>query len=185
MTQEPSGTQSRGGWIQTYTGRQFWPGNPRTEDIELEDIAHALSNLCRFGGHCTNFYSVAQHSVLVADTVPVRHRKWALLHDASEAYLVDLPRPLKRYGALGVAYLDLEKRVMSVICDRFGLEQQMPAEVYAADNVVLATEKRDLMRACPESWVELSEPLTFNIHLLAPADAKKQFLYCARELGII
>src|SRR5579862_5085028 len=87
-------------WIQTYTGRKFWPLDPRSWDVCLEDVAHALAVKCRYGGHCRGFYSVAQHSVLVsqllaewkADIWTVR---WGLLHDANEAYSADVVRPIK------------------------------------------------------------------------------------------
>ena len=82
----------KGDWMQTHSGIQFWPLDPRPEDILIEDIAHALSNQCRFAGHCCFHYSVAQHSVLVSENVPAQDAMWGLLHDAGEAYLVDLPR---------------------------------------------------------------------------------------------
>jgi hypothetical protein len=66
----------RGDWIQTATGRPFWPIDPRPEDIDIEDIAHALSMLCRFGGHCLRFYSVAEHSVLLSQYVAPEHKLW-------------------------------------------------------------------------------------------------------------
>ena len=81
----------RGGWIQTYTGRQFWPLDPRIEDIDIHDIAHALSHQCRYSGHCLRFYSVAEHSVLLSHHVAGEHMLWALLHDAWEAYLAAIP----------------------------------------------------------------------------------------------
>jgi hypothetical protein len=88
----------KGSWQQTFTGRQFWPCDPRPEDVCLEDIAHHLALMCRFGGACRVFYSVAEHSVRVAELVWDRtngDREAALaglLHDASEAYLVDIPK---------------------------------------------------------------------------------------------
>lgn len=82
-------------WIQTFSGRQFFPLEPRVEDVCIEDIAHGLSNLCRYAGHCECFYSVAQHCLLVSRVVPREHALRGLLHDASEAYLIDVPRPIK------------------------------------------------------------------------------------------
>src|SRR5574342_1090607 len=83
------------GSIITYTGRLFWPLSPRLEDINILDICHALSNQTRFTGHTREFYSVAQHSCLVSDLLPEKFKLDGLLHDASEAYLMDLARPVK------------------------------------------------------------------------------------------
>ena len=85
-----------GTWIQTSSGGKFYYDSDDTDCINIEDIAHALSNPCRFGGHSGRFYSVAQHSVVVAYLVEKELMLTALLHDASEAYVVDVPRPLKR-----------------------------------------------------------------------------------------
>ena len=63
----------KGDWMQTYTGRQFWPIDPRANEVHIEDIAHALSMMCRYNGHCRTFYSVAEHSVLVSQHVPPEH----------------------------------------------------------------------------------------------------------------
>src|SRR4051812_44303587 len=106
----------RGGLIQTYSGKQFFPMRPIGGDIDIEDIAHALSNQCRFSGHCQRFYSVAEHSLRVAELVTPQHKLWALLHDASEAYLVDLPTPIKRTLE---EYRNAENRVMKAICRAF------------------------------------------------------------------
>jgi hypothetical protein len=131
-------------WMRTYSGARVHILNPQPEEIRVEDIAHALSHLCRFCGHVPRFYSVAQHSVVVSDLLedlgaPLAF--WGLLHDASEAYLHDLHRPLKRSLP---GYSELESRMMAAICDRFGLPRRMPEPVRHADNVALATEFRDL-----------------------------------------
>lgn len=86
----------RGDWMMTYSGRAFWPLDPRADEIDPLDIAHALSMLCRYGGHVRRFYSVAEHCVLMSHAVAPEHALWALLHDATEAYMVDLPRPINR-----------------------------------------------------------------------------------------
>jgi 5'-deoxynucleotidase YfbR-like HD superfamily hydrolase len=107
-----------GNWSQTFTGLQFWPCDPRREDVRVEDIAHALALQCRFAGHCRVPYSVAEHSVRVAEWVwdetsgDRRASLAALLHDASEAYCVDVPRPLKPYLT---GYREIEHGVMHVI----------------------------------------------------------------------
>ncbi|MFG0247924.1 MAG: phosphohydrolase, partial [Phycisphaeraceae bacterium JB051] len=78
-------------WIQTYTGKAFYPLREDPGIIDIRDIAHALSLQCRFNGHCSDFYSVAQHSVHVSEVVPQAFALWGLLHDAAEAYMSDLP----------------------------------------------------------------------------------------------
>lgn len=134
-----------GGWIQTYTGQKFYPLNPKPENIFIEDIAHSLSLQCRFTGHVKNFYSVGFHSILVSEYCSEENRLWGLLHDASEAYLSDLARPIKRYSHLGAVYKEVEDRLMEVICEKFELPKDMPAEVHEVDTRMLMTEKRDLL----------------------------------------
>jgi uncharacterized protein len=175
--------ERRGDWIQTYTQCQFWPLDPRPEDVCIEDIAHALSNQCRYSGHVESYFSVAQHSVLVSRCLPEGEALWGLLHDASEAYLVDLPRPLKNFSELGDAYKKIEKRLMEVICLRFGLPQEEPPLVKHFDNVLLATEKRDLMKRSPQPWSITEAPLTtLRIVPLEPRLAERMFLRRFHEL---
>lgn len=173
-----------GDWMQTYTGRQFWPLDPRPEEIYLEDIAHALSNQCRFAGHCTTFYSVAQHSVLISRIVPSIDRAWGLLHDAAEAYLVDLPRPIKHHSEIGTEYRKVEAQLMAAIAIRFDLPFDLPLSVRAADDILLVTEKRDLMPNSPAKWRETSEPMPELITGWIPVMAKNSFLHAAARLGI-
>ena len=160
-------------WMQTATGRQFWPLAPRPEDVCAADIAHALSNLCRYGGHCRRFYSVAEHSVLVARHVPREHRLWALLHDAAEAYLVDVPRPIKPHLR---GYATAERRLMRVICKRFGLPLEMPREVKAADNAILLDEAAQNMEPPPALWSVNAEPLGVKLKFWTPRRARYEFL---------
>jgi hypothetical protein len=138
-------------WIQTFTRKQFWPLEPRPQDIDIVDIAHALSNLCRYGGHVEEFYSVAQHCVLVSRVVPQEHALRGLLHDASEAYLVDVPRPIKRSEGME-AYRAAEQRLEAAIYERFGLPSEDPECIKTADNQLLRTEQRDLMKPAPAAW---------------------------------
>lgn len=135
-------TSRRGPWMQTFRGRQFWPLDPRTEDVYIDDIAASLSKQCRFAGHSLEFYSVAEHSVRVSLACDPLDALWGLLHDASEAYLVDVPRPIKPYLK---EYRSIETNVMNAICKRFGLSETMPESVKQADTALLATEARDLM----------------------------------------
>jgi uncharacterized protein len=130
-------TERKGDWIQTYSGAQFWPLDPRADEIDLIDIAAALSKLCRYGGHCKRFYSVAEHCVLMARMMPRQLRREALLHDASEAYLVDIPRPIK--PSLG-GYAEIEHGLMLVIGKKYGFAWPVCAEVKAADNAMLHDE---------------------------------------------
>lgn len=168
------------GWIQLYSGRKFYPMDPKVEDIDIEDIAHSLSNMCRFTGHCRSFYSVAQHSVLVSHLVGP-HGLYGLLHDASEAYMVDMPRPIKRLKEMQ-PFRDMEQKVMQVICKRFGLPEQEPFVVKEADTKMLATEARDLMGPLHPDWNQPVAPLPFKIEALPPKEAKELFLTRYREL---
>lgn len=185
-----------GDWMQLASGRRFYPFDPRPEEIHIEDIAHALSHLCRFGGHCRTFYSVAEHSVRVSKACAPEDALWGLLHDASEAYLCDLPRPIKRNTGLR-AYREVEEVVQDVILTRFGLLEEAPSgfllwprftfpeSVHHADEILLATEARDLMgNACLERWSSLDgvKPLPTVILPWAPAVAKQEFLTRFRAL---
>ena len=182
--------ERRGGSILTYTGRTFWPLDPRPEDIDVRDIAHALSLQCRFSGHCREFYSVAQHSCLVAEAAAQVNLAYALpglLHDASEAYLIDLPSPLKRADGFET-YRAAEHRAMGVIwCQWPG--QVLPPNVsvvlvteavHLADERLLRTEVRDLMpmpSAASFPWlIEDVDPLPYQIRPVSPKVAERGFL---------
>jgi uncharacterized protein len=141
----------RGPWIRTYTGGQFFPFDPRLEEINIHDIAHALSLQCRYTGHCSRHYSVAEHSLHVADAAPPDLRLEALLHDASEAYLVDVPRPIKRSAEFST-YRRIEKSVQGVIYKKYGITNE-PSAVKDADRKMLAIEAHHLMSVRPgEGW---------------------------------
>lgn len=161
-----------GDFMQTYTGRKFWPLDPRTDEVCIEDIAHALSMQCRYGGHCLRFYSVAEHSVLMARAVGPDVALWALLHDAAEAYVADMPRPLKRFLA---GYKDVEAKVMAAVCDKFGLPHEMPAAVKDSDERILADEIRQNM--APMDWHgEHAEGLGVTLRFWRPEVARDAFL---------
>ncbi|MGN7610944.1 phosphohydrolase [Magnetococcales bacterium HHB-1] len=163
-----------GAWIQTYTGKPFWPLNPRPEDIDILDIAHALSMLCRFNGHCKRFYSVAEHSVHISRIVEPKDAPWGLLHDAAEAYLTDMPKPVKQEI---LHYQKIEDRLLSVIAKHFGLSQTIPLDIKRSDRVMLATEKALLMAPEPAPWNTLPEPLDPGmIKCWSPNEAKTAFL---------
>ena len=124
-------------YLSTYTGKKFFPFDPRPEQICIEDIAHGLSMLCRFSGQCPYFYSVAEHSIYLVHFLPDNLQLEGLLHDASEAYLADLPRPVK---AGLPEYKAIEARVERVIAEKLGLPFPMAPEVKAADQALLKHE---------------------------------------------
>lgn len=162
-------------WIQTHSGRRFNPLNPNPDAIVIQDIAHSLSMMCRFTGHCKKFYSVAQHSVLVSYICDSKDAMWGLLHDASEAYLVDVPRPLKRSGQFE-AYKKFEAKMQEAVCKRFGLPLTEPASVKKADAQLLVTEARDLMSPLHPDWRNMMDPLPFKIEAWDQQHAKDMFM---------
>lgn len=193
-----SDTTRVGDWMQTATGRKFWPLDPRPDDVHLEDIARALSNVCRFGGHCRTFYSVAEHSVRVSNRAEwhardihgpedVRNVSIAgLLHDASEAYIGDMVRPLKRQPGMD-RYRAAERAIMIVTAAAFGLPVDWLgcASVHNADEELLATEARDIMGGeSAGKWTLRAEPLTDRIVPLSPADAYAAFMARAAQLEV-
>jgi hypothetical protein len=171
-------TVRAGDWMQTFTGRAFYPLDPRVEDIDPVDIAHALSLLCRYGGHVRSYFSVAEHCVLMSRAVSAENALWALLHDATEAYMVDLIRPLKR---MMPAYVEAEDRLMGVICQRFGLDPVFPAEVKQADLRIL----RDaLMASPPQPWesIEGVPRLGIQVEGWYPRTAELRYMERLEEL---
>jgi hypothetical protein len=142
-TATPPADDRGDGWIQATSGQKVYPLAPRPEEIRLEDLAHAMAALARFVGHTRRPYSVAQHSVHVAQQVSWQNVRWALLHDAAEAYLGDVAAPLKRQADFA-AYRAAEARMMAAICERFGLPLEEPPEVKRADRATLLAEFRDL-----------------------------------------
>ncbi|PJE81086.1 phosphohydrolase [Candidatus Pacearchaeota archaeon CG10_big_fil_rev_8_21_14_0_10_32_42] len=169
----------KGDWIQVFSGKKFWPFDPKNEEIDINDIAHALALQCRFNGHCEEFYSIAQHSVLVSKIVPKDQALSALLHDAAEAYIGDMVRPLKKFME---EFKSVEKKVEKEIFKKFevaGLNE----EIKKADNIALATEMRDLMKRSPENWdISSFGTLPEKIIPLNPKEAKEEFLKRFYEL---
>lgn len=170
----------RGDWMQTNSGRRFYPLDPRPAEIDPEDIAHALSLLCRYGGHVDRFYSVAEHCVLMSRAVAPENALAALLHDATEAYVCDVPRPLKRVLA---GYGAIEAATWAAIVTRFAVDLTLPEEVKDADNRILLTERNALMRRA-ERWGVDDEhaPLPVEIVGWSPADAERFYLDRLDEL---
>ncbi|EHG7584052.1 HD family hydrolase [Citrobacter sedlakii] len=169
-------------FIQTLSGKQFDYINSTIDDIDVEDIAGALSNICRFAGHLPEFYSVAQHSVLCSKIVSPEFAFEALMHDAAEAYCQDIPAPLK---ALLPDYRQIEKRTDQLIRLKFGLPLEGSSVVKYADLTMLATERRDLDIDDSIPWVMLEGiPPTdlFEIHPLRPGQAFGLFINRFNEL---
>ena len=168
--------------IQVASGSFFRPLDPDHRYIDVKDIAHALANLCRFGGHCRQFYSVAQHSVLVSLWCDPEDGMWGLLHDAAEAYLGDLSSPIKHYGGdFGEYYRRAEAVLLQTVSTHFGLPPAIPSSVHRADRWLLAAEARDLM-GDPE-WAQevrtsVSPPLERvpEIDVWEPRRARSEFL---------
>ena len=165
------------------SGRYVNPMALRPDDVRIEDIAHALGNQCRYSGHTREFYSVDEHSVRLAGILEEAGESWwvvlcGLLHDAAEAYLVDLPRPLKRDSALGEAYIAAEERCLRAVMSHFGLSPTEPPCVRAADLTMLATERRDLMPG-DDVWAVIADvaPLEETIEPWEPRDARETFLF--------
>lgn len=165
-------------WIETYTGVAFDILAPTLDMINIEDIAHALSQMNRFTGHCKFPYPVAQHSRLGSYIVPQEHAFAFLLHDASEAYIGDMNRPLKHFSAAGDAYRAVEDRVQSLIYKRFGLDEHEPKVVKDVDNLMLYAEKQQLMHS-PDfkyQWSETQEAADVVIKETSFYDNKRLFL---------
>jgi hypothetical protein len=177
-----SSNADRGAWIQTHTGRRFHYADPRIDEIHIEDIAHALGMLCRYAGHVSQFFSVAEHSVLVSrQFADPQLRLIGLLHDATEAYCVDIPRPLKRMLPEYEAY---EDRLWCVIAEKFGLPSAIPTEIHEMDTRMLMTERPQLFRqALPWPKYEAVRPLPgVLVSGWGPTLAKLEFLETFREL---
>jgi hypothetical protein len=164
-------------WIQTYTGHQFHPLDPHPDEVDIRDIAHSLSQTCRYSGHCERFYSVAEHSVLVSRLVPTLE---ALLHDAGEAYspFGDIPRPIKHHVPWAKP---IDDAIDAAIAEHFGLRWPWPEDVKVADCIILADEKAKLMK--PGLPWNLPYPAAgVRIECWSPLKAELEFLKRFREL---
>jgi hypothetical protein len=177
-------------WIVTASGRQVNLLDPDPESIVIEDIALALARLNRFTGHTLTFYCVAQHSVLVSEQCR-RSPLAGLLHDAHEAYLGDVSRPLKLALRSHLAEGETDPLALiaanfdRTICERFGLpvDAFQADEIKLADNRLLATEKRDLVIAHAHPWTtKLPAPLPYKIRATDWPHARVQFLRRFLEL---
>ena len=180
MTVSNHAPPAPGPYLQTVSGRWVNPFDPDPAQLDAGDIARALANQCRFGGHSRVFYSVAQHSVIVSQLVEERGGDVedvfaALMHDASEAYLGDMPHPLKHRSALGAAFKEAEDHLERAIRDRFAIKPDVP-EIKRADRALLATERR-AFSAETWHWPELDgvEPLDRELTAWSPDAAADAF----------
>lgn len=175
LTRNQPADSRTGDFMQTYTGRKYWPMSPRPHEVYIEDIAHSLGLQCRYAGHCIKFYSVAEHSVLIARHLAAKHAPEValagLLHDAPEAYCVDIPRPLKPYLT---NYKDIEQKNWLAIAARFQLDRDLPDEVHDADNRIIADE---LVNLVPMPWhARYDNPLGVRLRYWSPEEAETEFL---------
>lgn len=167
--------------ILTSEGHYFDFLLPELSTVDINDIATGLSQLCRFNGQCSPFYSVAQHSLLVSLMVPAEHALVALLHDAAEAYVGDVTAPLKQ---LLPEYKTIEARVHNAIFKHFGLNPELPPCVKQADLKMLATEQRDLMPPHADEWALIAgvTPSAIKISPMSAEAARGMFLNRFRKL---
>lgn len=168
-------------WIETYGGIKFYFLNPTPDMIDVHDIAHSLSLQCRFSGHTKQFYSVAEHSVRVSRYLLNTYGDsmlalQGLLHDASEAYLLDVPSPVKQY--LG-GYKEMEEKLQEVILNKFHAGWPMDARIKDADAILLKNEARYLLPSKGRSWVShypTSKEFTVKPMCDSPQVAEETFL---------
>ena len=168
-----------GDWMQTASGDRYWPLDPKDSEVNLFDVAIALSNICRFNGHVKKFYSVAQHSCLVHDVLHLfetRVQLLGLLHDVGEGYAGDVISPIKR--TISNVFGPIEQRNRDSVFRRLGLQPcEDPPEVKDADLRLLMTEKRDVLNASPYDWGINAKPYDIHIDPWAPDKARDEFLY--------
>jgi hypothetical protein len=187
MTVDNQGPPGPGPFLQTVSGRWVNPFDPDLHQLDAGDIARALANQCRFGGHSRGFYSVAQHSVILSQLVEQRGGDTeetfaALMHDATEAYLGDMPHPLKHRSPLGAAFKEAEDHLGHAIRARFGIKADVP-EIKRIDRALLATERR-AFSAERWHWPELEgvEPLDIELTAWPPDKAAQAFAQRFAEL---
>lgn len=167
-------------WIETFTGKKFDFSNPQPDMIDIADIAHALSLLCRYNGHCSQFYSVAEHSVLLARHV-MEHGAYKptdmltmLLHDAAEAYIGDMPAPLKD---MMPQFKELENQIEFVIAHKFKLYHPFPVYIKEFDLRILKDEKEQIMGVV-EWGKQMAHvfPLGIKLQCWTPEQAERKFI---------
>src|SRR6266568_2652169 len=167
------GNNRKGNYLILNSGQRFWPEDPRPEEFNIKDISYSLSMQCRFSGHCKKYYSVGNHSILVARELSRRYGDnrltlTGLLHDGSETVLVDLPRPIKTLKKLGEDYREMEDKIQKCLAEKYNLIYPFPKEVMEVDSILLITEQRDIMPwpKDEKQWFEGIEPLKNKINPL-------------------
>lgn len=175
-------SDDRGRPIGTFTGQRMHPLDPHPDEIRIEDIAHGLANTCRYGGQCQFYYSVGTHSIYVSKELSEygpEMQLYGLFHDAAEAYITDLPRPVK---AEIEGYDGIESGILSAVWDTLSLShptEQQWKTVMAVDDQLFHYESEELLAEFdPPSVPELSYKLT----PCAPADVREQFLSRTEQL---
>jgi hypothetical protein len=160
--------------IMLQSGAWFDFAAPHSSPFTIEDIAHGLAHICRYSGQCNGFYSVAEHSLLVSETATGFELE-ALMHDAAEAFLGDITRPLKQ---MLPDYKRIEGDVERAIFSRFGIQTPIPREVKQADLRVLAAEQRQIMPRGTDDWLRGQDviPAPIVVRNLPPVEAKRAWL---------
>lgn len=172
--------QSRDGWIELHSGGRFPFKSFTKGDIHIQDLAHALAHVCRYNGHVQKFYSVAEHSVVMMlwaernlkDITPVELMT-ILLHDASEAYIGDMTRPLKQ---MFPEFKALEERIHMAVAERFGTMYPHPEWLKDLNLRILVDERKQAMGKTENDWGMTSlEGLNVYLSFWSPAEARDQF----------
>lgn len=176
------------GIIQTFSGREFSVLDPDPAAVHLDDIAHALAHLCRYNGHCSQFYSVAEHSAWGALHLAAGYGKAVqrafLLHDAAEAYLGDICTPVK--AALGDRVHEVEAGILRAVHERFGIGAVPSLHIAEIDRHMLGLEVAELMaKPLVGKWPDMSDlPAVTWTPGLSPDSARGLFLRAADMLGV-
>ncbi|MXR52001.1 phosphohydrolase [Halovenus sp. WSH3] len=174
--------QRRGDPIGTYTGGEFHPLDPDPERIELPDIANGLANTCRYAGQCQFYYSVGTHSIYVSEELSEHGptiQLYGLFHDAAEAYISDVPRPVKREIE---TFERIEQRILAAVWDRLGVDPPTESEW----EVVMDADDRLFHYEADTLLAEFEPPsvpdLPYELSACSPERVREQFLDRAEQL---
>lgn len=170
-----------GEWMATYSGQRFYPLDPRADEMRIIDVAHHLAMQPRYGGACRDHYSVAEHCVIGSYLVPEEHALEFLLHDASEAWLADMIRPIKHHSALGEEYRRLEAAVDAVVRAKWELPEVCSPAVKRIDDAICEAEKRQVFQWYPGELDETTLP-DVRLHFWTWQKAEARFM--ARFAGL-